>query len=359
MAETPIRIRVNNTFKNMLCAGVMALAMGVCASQPAAAQQPGAKRTLSGEAVVLDPATLLVRGYEVKLWGAQPAGGEGSIIALKGRQELEDIIGDAKVNCTVQQVISQRRISALCGGGVEDDLAVAMIRRGYASVDRRETAGSSFAELYNNTETTAMNQNAGIWRGHKDEPGAFDKYMPMITAFGPLAGLLILAIVVGMGIRGVRRVQEKQLAEGKRREQEIEGRERQVLATAMESEMEETRGKVEAFITIYQELLETVRSATAQNAHAGEIVHKRPSIIRSAFDTNVDKLQVLGIKVSGDLSQFYGAYKDEPEYWTLEANTPSDEAVKMVRTAIQNAEKMLPQIDKITAELRVIRSGKG
>lgn len=357
MAETPIRQRVQANLKSLLCAGVMTLALGAAVVQPAAAQGNGAaKRAISGKAIVLDAGHVMISGYEVKLWGAQVAGGEGSVLALQGRRELEDMVGDATVKCTVQQVLTQRSFSGMCSGGREDDLALAMIRMGYASVDRRETTGSSFAELYNNGETTAMNQRTGIWDQMAKTPGAMDVYMPMITAFGPLAGLFILAVIAGMGFRSVRKVQEQQMLEARRREQEVQGRERQLLATAMENELEENRGKVEAFITIYQELLETVRNATAQGSHAGEIIHQRPAVIRNAFDANVGKMQLLGIKVQGELSQFYATFKDEPEYWTLEASTPADEAVKMVRTAIQNAEKMLPLIDKLADDCRAVRA---
>lgn len=356
MADTPISKKRNHKFSRALCAGVMAFALvGV---GPAMAQGNGAKRVLSGSAVALDSAHLMVSGYEVKLWGAEAAGAPGSLLALEGRRELDALIAGENVKCTVQKMLTQRKISALCSTGAEDDLADAMIRMGYASADRRETTGSSFAELYDSAETTAMNQKVGIWRDQKGDPGPLDEYMPMITAFGPLVGLLVLAIVVSTGIGRVRKVQQAQLDDARRREKEIEGRERKVLATAMENELEENRGKVEAFITIYQELLETVRNATAQGSHAGEIIHQRPAIIRNTFDANVEKLQVLGIQLSGELSQFYSSMKDEPEYWTLEATTPADEAVKMVRTAIQNAEKMLPVIDKMTEELRAVRAGR-
>ncbi len=148
---------------------------------PAAAAdiKPGA--TIAGEAVALDGDTLLVDGQTVRLWGIEAPEMKDWPYGAWARAELDRVIADKIVTCTVVDRDRYQRLVAICNAPYRNDqvldLALEQLGSGVAVMYRHFTHGAgrhegpmrkqldSAARLYATWERLAAERQLGIWQG--------------------------------------------------------------------------------------------------------------------------------------------------------------------------------------------------
>lgn len=316
----------------------------------AVAQNASARFKVSVD--VLDSTTLKSENYNIVLWGVEPFDGYEPV----ARTELDAVVGQgAEINCR-PFARSQTYVKAACLGSEHiGDLGLYMIQNGYALANRNEILGTEYAQDYLRAEQSARQNALGGWRGlgSTKKPGVLEypEWMnghgPALVAYGPLVVLGMILVIVLIGFNRLLSAQNAELNFVKEHETALQKRERSVLLTALEREMVENKNKVEAFITIYKQMLEDLNDSSKPPKYqrGGELIHKFPALTRTVFDENSDKLYVLDLKLSNELSRFYMNIKPESEYSNLEPSTPLIDAIKEVEQVIKNAQNMLPAIE--------------
>lgn len=179
---------------------------------------------------------------------------------------------------------------------------------------------------------------------------------PLIVIISPIIGFTVLAIIMLYGIQRMSTAQQHQTDRNKQDEQSLQKRERTVLASALAGELTENKIKCEAFITIYSELLRNLRETEkpALYEETGDFIHQHPPLSRKMFDSNVDKVNLLGVKLASDVTNAYSAVRTESNYFTLEASTPRANAIRMVEMVLDDAQRTLEPMDNAIAALNMI-----
>ena len=121
----------------------------------------------------------------------------------------------------------------------------------------------------------------------------------------------------------------------------------------IEGELSANKGKLEAFIIIYKDMLKTLRLGKGYQGGAGEIVHEAPALERSVYEANTGRLDVLGTSMATEIVALYGQIEANPSYTTLDASIPQEEAIIKVQKVVSDAEGLIPKIDKIIDSLHV------
>lgn len=293
-------------------------------------------------------AEALVSGkYTVKLWGIEKIEGDSALFKLKARTALDDKIGSSPVRCHVKSR-NGNVLQAQCENAAEEDLSLFMIQQGYASVDRAAVYGSIFEEPYLTAEGQAQQSRRGIWSSVAEEGFNGDRPFGRSVMIG--AVVLLFALVVALGaisafiMRGFRKVVDLQsqsinLAS---RERSLREKEKYVIASMLEAEIRSNKLKIEAYLTIYEEMLENLKNATIQTKYkkSGDIVQKQPALSRSVFDGNTDKLDLLGRENASAVIHYYARIKTVPDYVTLEPGTSMNDARSLITQVIENAHKL-------------------
>jgi hypothetical protein len=181
-----------------------------------------------------------------------------------------------------------------------------------------------------------------------------EKYLtPMI---GTLIGMGILVVIMMIGFNRMLKIQREQLKRIGDDEKALQRKEKIVLASAFSNELTENKIKCEAFITIYTELLRSLRELdkSAPYEQTGDFIHQHPPLSRTIFDNNVEKLSLFGPKTANDLTATYAAIRSEPQYFTLETSMPRAAAIRIVEMVIDDAQKTLEPIEPLAAALNVV-----
>ena len=186
--------------------------------------------------------------------------------------------------------------------------------------------------------------------------GQFPALAPFAEWIAPACSLLVIVLVIWLGFSRLAKVQRDQMARIQNAEIDLRRKEKLVLASAFSSELTENKIKCETFITIYSELLRSLRDIDRKAAYedTGDFIHQHPPLSRQVFDENIDKLHVFGPKVAGDLTQAYAAIRSEPQYFSLESHTPRATAIRIVEMVMDDAQRTLEPIETLVAALNVI-----
>ena len=133
-------------------------------------------------------------------------------------------------------------------------------------------------------------------------------------------------------------------------------REKFIVAASLEGELNTNRAKVDAFIIIYEQMLKNLRDPLKDHKYkkGGDIIHQKPALSRNVYDSNTDKLDLLGANLVADITHLYIDIDPNPDYKTIEPNTPIEEVIDYVSTIIRDAESMVPKMDAISSALNVI-----
>lgn len=307
--------------------------------------------------VPLDPVTLQVEGISIRLWGIKSAQTRETPLELRAMDFIEKMINNDVVSCRIEKV--DRGIPyARCTAHSSDEINLALLQNGFAVVDRHQTYGSVFASAYEDAQTTARERRAGVWEfvvaEERDKliPDWLDPYMsslvPLSLIFGPLTGLALIALAARQGFRNMIKRQEMEFKETREKEEALLRREKLVLASAIEGELSENKVKIEAFLTIYHDLLKELQDETVTPKYqrsGGDLIHKHPALNRTVFEGSISKLSALDMQLASTLSKLYAYIHAEPDYITIDSKMPHSDVLALMQKTIQTTEALIPQID--------------
>lgn len=355
------------------------LALSVLFLSPAAMAQDAGGKAFTTPAFAIDATTLAGNNATITLWGIEAAAPKGTPDAVRSRAILDDLIGDRPLRCvTTDSQATTGNIRARCLNAAERDLGLMLIGGGLVAVNRRDVTGTELAGPYLDAERKARAANLGFWGGgFANQPkqqqaspasaasvgdfGQLTGGIPIWAIAGallivPLLGFLIIGIIMQLGFRQLITLQRYQIAGTQKRERQLKEREKYVIASALESELMTNRAKLDAFLVIYEELLKSLRdpSKTPKYQRAGDIIHEKPALMRTVYDSHVDKMELLGPQIAADLSSLYNHIVPNPDYRTLEPEVPVEKAREIVDRIVRNAEKLIEPMDKVSGALSVI-----
>ena len=356
------------------------LALTLFFGASAASAQDANGKAFTTPAFAIDATTLAGNNATITLWGVETAAPKGTADAVRTRAILDDLIGDRPVRCiTTDGQATTGTIRARCLNAAERDLGLMLIGGGLVAVNRRDVTGTELSGPYLDAERRARAAGLGFWGGgfanqQKQQPaqqtaapvggadlaaltGGFPLWMIAAALLVvPLLGFLVIAVIMQLGFRQLITLQRYQIAGTQKRERALKEREKYVIASALEAELMTNRAKLDAFLVIYEELLKSLRdpSKTPKYQRAGDIIHEKPALTRSVYDSHVDKMELLGPQIATDLSNLYQYILPNPDYRTLEPEIPVEKAREIVDRIVRNAEKLLEPLDKVAGALSVI-----
>lgn len=343
---------------------------------PISAKAQTTAKAFTTNAYAVDARTLTGGNMTIALWGIDPVTPIGTLENLRARITLDDLIGEKQIRCMPQAPTTGGIIRAQCLNIQERDLALYLLSSGLVSAKRSELIGSPLANAYLGAERNARANRLGIWGSGSSTPqdntsegglnvGQLMLDVPPIvyvSALGViiLLGFLVMALIMQRGFRQLIALQKYQLAGTQKRERQLKEREKYVIASAIEAEINTNRAKLDAFLTIYEELLKSLRdpSKTPKYQRAGDIIHEKPALARTVFDSHIDKLDILGPQISSELNNLYANIVATPDYRTLEPELPIEKAREIVDRIIRNATKLADPMDKLIGALSVIMRDK-
>lgn len=294
-----------------------------------------------------DATTLISGNTNVKLWGVQTVEGVSPAFRLKVRTALENAISGGTLQCELKKRTSTE-IFAQCVNSNDLDLGLFMTQQGYVSVDRSVVYGTIFEGAYIQAETEAQNRGLGIW-AKESEGGQSAASMSgnLMLSFGFVLFLCIIAAFTVLSIiimRGFQKVidAQNQSVEMMGKERKLRDQERKIVAIMLDSEIKANKAKIEAFIVVYDEMLKSLKDPDKAQSYqkAGDIVQKQPALDRNVFDSNTDKLDVLGEKLSSQVIHYYARIKSKPEYKEIDPEMSIQEAVALVEGVLENAKRL-------------------
>lgn len=345
----------------------LALAMWCC--PPAVAQD--AAKPISTMAVALDAQTLTGANMRILLWGVQPATPVGTLENNAARAHIDDLIAEQTVRCMPMSQAQGGGIKAQCLNFKEQDIALMLVAGGDVAVNRADVMGSELASAYMNAEKKARAARLGIWGAVSGGTAAAENTdmaagllpagIPLWAVAAallivPMLGFLLMASIMHSGFRQLITLQKYQLAGTQKRERQLKEREKYVIASALEGEINTNRAKLDAFLVIYEELLKSLRDPAKKPKYqrAGDIIHEKPALSRTVYDAHIDKLELLGPQITSDLSALYGMIDAAPDYRTLEPEVPIEKAREIVDRIVRSATKMVEPMDKAAAALSIV-----
>lgn len=335
----------------------------------ALAQDTPRPESFTANATAQDAGSILTPRYQVRLWGVEAVRVSGTTLSLSGRTAMDDLLQSGPINCAVVQWVEEQPV-ARCLTGNNTDLAAAMLQKGFVVVQRQAVAGTAFEELYLSAEKTARSQKLGAWKddGRSPAPAAdpgslspeqMVKNIAMLILGSALFTLMVISILIMRGFAKVERMLQKTLALSRSQEERMRSREKSVLATMLTGELASNKGKIEAFLVINRDLLQSLRNAKDKGAvhkfqTSSEIVQQRPSLLRSVFDGNTDKLELLGSHNVKDFVALYETVSAESGYITLDRNITIEEAIGKVQRIVVDAESLIEPIDALINAMHII-----
>lgn len=307
--------------------------------------------------VPVDPVTLKTEGAEVRLWGIQPAQSAETYLELRAIDLMKQRIGTDQVDCKIVSAKNVTAPLARCATASGDDIALMLLQQGLVVRDRRALFGSVFASSYEEAENSAKIGQKGVWAlVYESDISVIqnilrDEQRLSLVVFAivilPILTMLIVAFVVNRAIKKLLRFQTSEANRHQEQEQDLHKREKSLILASLKSELEENKSKVEAFLTVYMQMLSDIKDEekTPKYQQSGDVVATKPNFVWSAYDANIDKLSALDIQLSAKISDFYKTIHTESEYLDLTTTTPREEAVRTVGQVIQNAQDLLPGFD--------------
>lgn len=342
------------TFSSPVKAAMLAMCMALLSFSPVFAQLPAAPPSTSPsslsrietQARAADAVTLVAGSSRIQLWGVEPVESQGPVFRLKARTALDNAVGQGKIVCEVKSRDAER-ISAQCVNSKDQDLSLFMLQQGFATADRSAVYGTVFEDAYIQAEAQAQSRNTGIWGENTAAPAQNDSGGTFMYGFGFVLLLCIIGAFAALSIiviRGFQKVidAQNQNVEMVSRERDLRDKERAIVAVMLDSELKANKAKIEAYKAVYEEMLRGLKDPDRSPKYkkSGDIIQKQPALERSVFVRNTDKLDMLGGRLSSALVHFYARVKSNPEYITLEPQTPLDDAIALLEKALAKAERL-------------------
>ncbi len=351
----------------ILLFGLLAFPYSVYAQEPATAPQETAQarpEQFAAAATAVDAQTLLTERFTVHLFGIEAVESAQFPVKIQARTLLDDRIGGGAVRCRVLGWEEDDPV-AQCTAPTEEDLAIVMLREGFAVADRAMLRGSVYENPYFAAETEARKESRGIWLSADKESGRREETLAYALAavclIAPLAGFALVSVVAARGFARIGSLLERQFRILMARENELREREKFVVASMFEAELSANRTKLEAFLVVYDEILKGLKDSAREHRfrQSGEMIHEQPALARAAFDANKDKMELLGAQLAGEMVSLYAAINPDPEYVSLEPGMPMDQAIRKVEKVIEDAQGLMAPVERILAAVTVIVRDKG
>ncbi|MAS87590.1 MAG: hypothetical protein CMH30_06400 [Micavibrio sp.] len=327
----------------------------------------------AAKAIPLGGDIIQTPNYIVDLWGIAVLTTNDKTSQLRARSALDTWIANSPIQCRVMQWKNNRAVSQ-CTNAQEQDLALALLREGLAYVDRSSvTAMPDIQAAYNEAEKQANKFQKGLW--YDTSTAAvnildFQNLRPdlkknlfillAVILFAPLLGFILMSFIMFAGFGRLIRLQKDQLLKSNKDASELKSREKVVLASSLEGELQANQSKIDAFVTIYKEQLKDLRNPnkTPKYKQSGDIIHEKPALMRMVYDANIDKINLLGPSIAGMLSRLYSDIETNPSYQTLEPEMPLNEAEAHIEKIVLAAQNLLPVIEKLLSGLNVVSRAK-
>lgn len=340
--------------------------LAVSSAARAESEKPEA---FSASVEVSGPFTLQSDRYAIEIWGLERNGPQNPVIAARARALLERRIETDPVSCRVQ-VWAEETPYAQCTNSAGDDLGIALLEAGYAVADRKALHGTLQKEPYLKTEYAAMEAGRGLWQTlaqtGKDQAEEFiaspQNQVFLILGVGAglaltiFFGFLLVVLTMGRGFRKLVTFHTKQAEDSRVREEKMRRREKYVLAVSLTGELSANLTKIEAFLSIYNDTLKTLRdpSKTPKYQKTGDVIHLCPELARSVYDSNTDKLDLLGMDLVVDITALYAEVQTETDYKTIEPDTPIESVLRDVEKIIREAERLVRPTERVLSALDTI-----
>ena len=304
-------------------------------------------RALVMEVRVADEVTLVTEKFRIKLWGVKRTDLGSPVFELRARTALENKIMGQPVTCFVK-VVDESEYKGQCVNANEEDLSLYLLQSGYVSLNRSEIFSTIYEAPYVEAESLAQSGEKGIWAtvgsiGGSDQAevqgrdfmrGAFF----LVCAFLLAIGLISFYIMRGFG--HVVSIQNKSI-DLATKERDLKDREKNVIASMIHAEIRENKPKIEAYLTVYEEMLaETMNSNEPVFMKTGEIVQKQPALARSIYDGNTGKMDVLGARMASEIIHYYARIKTTPNYIEIKPDMPVDKVREIIKISVDHAKKL-------------------
>ncbi len=327
-------------------------------------------RSFSVTAYALDATTIASGQMTISLFGITPPSPVGDAKNTQTRAEIDDFIGASPVTCIPIRTEENNVTVAQCRNVQEQDIALYLINKGLVPTNRHDLVSHPLSQAYMDAERRARQSRFGIWgdipppstENDQTASNPFDiEHLPLwvIAVIGivvPLIGFFTIGFILHKNFKQLIHLQKYQLAGVQKREKLLRAREKYVIASALEGEINANRAKLDAFLVIYEEMLKSLRDPSKKPKYqrAGDIIHEKPALARTVYDAHVDKLDILGDQVKRDLAILYENIAAAPDYRTLEPEMPIEKVRETVDKILRAAMKLSDPMDKALATLGVI-----
>jgi len=347
---------------------------------PASAQTV---QQIEGKAALGDSGAIIIlhtdQGLQsVDLWGTDTPFDIESPSQISVREAINQLASSGPVRCLIKGSPTPNSLGqyasfkAQCLTAQETDIGLALIKSGVAVTDPRDLIGSDLAKTYRDAEQGARAEQAGLWslpeltsgtpQKKQGDGGLLAVPPDMQWLISSVLLLVLITVLAGIGatiLRALKEVvalQKYQISGAQKRERAAKEREKYVLAAALEGEITSNRAKLDAFLGIYHEMIKTLRdpSKTPKYKRGGDVVHEKPKLSRTVYDSNLDKLQSLGTALATDIPLLYNHIDAAPEYKKLEPDMPVEKVLESVDKIVRTAEKLADPMDKIAGALNVM-----
>lgn len=303
---------------------------------------------------VIDPMTLKAGDTRVTLWGIRLAETSEAPIELKARDLLDRLTAAGDVTCKVV-IGAPPAVTARCAAATHEDLGMELISHGYAVVNRAQASDGVYAPAYAEAEKAARQNGEGIWRvvDQEKQDNDMPEWLQLLLAWGPMGGLVVVAYILHLRLRRMEILQQEEMEQTRRKESTLLTRERHVLVSMLEGELTENKNRIEAFLTVYGDMLKNLKNMgeAPKYQRAGDIIQRHPSLSKSVFEANAGKLSLLDMKVSGQISKLYTSMPREQEYINIEPSVSLETAIALVEKVLKDAQQMIPPINQVIAAL--------
>ncbi len=328
--------------------------MALTVMTPSAAHADSSK--FSRTVTAVDPVTLQGQGLTITLWGVRPV--LSPAIELKALDLMDNLIDGSPVSCQAVGGTSTH-VVARCNSARGDDLGLSLLNHGFVVVDRRQNVDS--VPSYLEAQQAARHNAEGIWKQVVKSDSGMSQGMRMLLSVLPVAAVLLMMFIILFRLKSLETQQKEEFEQTRSKETQLLAREKHVLASTLEGELAGNKNRIEAFLTIYRDMLANLKSTTETPKYkqAGDIVQKHPALSKAVFEASVSKLSLLDMKLAARLSKLYAALPMEQEYINIEPGVPLESAVALVEKVIRDAEIFVqPLTDAIAALEGVMTSSR-
>ena len=340
--------------KNVLFLGMVFVFCVLLAGMASAQNTATSSQDIKVKARAAEADVLVAGKFQIKLWGVEAIQSNNAVFDLKARSALEKKIGKESIECSVKGR-KGNMITAQCVNSSDEDLSLFMLQEGFVSVKREVVYDSIFEFPYLDAEESARKTEKGIWLldasdGHENKSGGGNGFLygGLLVICILFAGLVVIGVFIMRGFKTVVDVQN-QTMDLASKERLLREKEKYVIASMLDAEIQTNKSKIEAYLIMYESMLREFKdsSHTPKYQKSGDIIQKQPALSRSVFDGNTDKLDLIGRQTASDIIHYYARIKTVPDYVDLETDMPLEEAQEIVGLAVENARKLDEISDQI------------